>query len=90
MWLPPKLSDSVCDRIRQLREAMSWTQERFAEEIGISRSFLALIERKHRLPSWRTYMAVLEVGTKKYGKKKLVKLWSNGMHVPKKKRSAKT
>ncbi len=89
MWLPPKLTDNVCDRIKQLREAMKWTQEEFAEELGISRSFLALIERRHRLPSWKTYTAVVELGTKKYGKKKLVKLWSNGMH-PKKKKSAKT
>lgn len=88
MWLPPKLSDNVCDRIRQLREALDLTQEQFAGEVGISRSFLALIERRQRLPSWRTYMAVLDVGTRKYGKKKLAKLWSNGMHSGK--RPAKT
>ena len=38
-------------RMRQLREAKGWTQERLAERAGIDRSYIAGIEAGLRNPS---------------------------------------
>jgi len=38
-------------RIRRLREARGWNQERMAAEVGIHRSYLAGIESGRRNPS---------------------------------------
>jgi transcriptional regulator with XRE-family HTH domain len=38
--------ETVGERIRQVREARGWTQERLAEEAKISKSFLSEVENK--------------------------------------------
>ena len=43
--------DSVGARIKYLREAKRWTQERLAEEAGVSKSFISDAENDRRNPS---------------------------------------
>jgi transcriptional regulator with XRE-family HTH domain len=45
-------------RIRELRGALSFTQEALAERAGISVSFLSMIERSERLPHIKTLAAL--------------------------------
>lgn len=42
------------DRIKQIRLAAGLTQQQFAERIGLSRNFIAVIETSDRKPSDRT------------------------------------
>ena len=42
------------DRIKQIRLAAGLTQQQFAERIGLSRNFIAVIETSARKPSDRT------------------------------------
>jgi transcriptional regulator with XRE-family HTH domain len=42
------------DRVRALRAAKGWTQERLVEASGLDRSFIAQIESGRRNPSLRT------------------------------------
>ncbi len=39
------------DRIREFREARKWTQDKLAEETGLSKSFISEIENDKRTPS---------------------------------------
>lgn len=49
-----KLSDSVAARIRELRSARGWSQEKLAEESCISRDAVSRIERGDRGPRLET------------------------------------
>lgn len=41
------------NRIVQLRKSREWTQDKFAEEMGISKNYLSLIENGKKIPSDR-------------------------------------
>lgn len=51
---------SVGDNIKALRMEKEFTQERFAKEIGISRSYLSDIENNRKNPSSKTLQALSE------------------------------
>jgi transcriptional regulator with XRE-family HTH domain len=54
----PSLRTQFGRRLRRLRLARDITQERFAEEIGISITFLGLVERGISAPSFETVEAI--------------------------------
>lgn len=41
------------NRIVQLRKSRGWTQDKFAEEMGISKNYVSLIENGKKIPSDR-------------------------------------
>lgn len=41
------------NRIVQLRKSRDWTQDKFAEEMGISKNYVSLIENGRKVPSDR-------------------------------------
>lgn len=43
--------DTIGKRIKYLRESKGWTQERLAEEAGVSKSFISDVENDRRNPS---------------------------------------
>jgi transcriptional regulator with XRE-family HTH domain len=43
--------DSIGSRIKYLREAKNWTQERLAKEAEVSKSFISEVENDRRNPS---------------------------------------
>ena len=48
-------------RIRQVRKAKGWSQNRMAEKCGISMSFLGHIERGSRIMSLETFVSICQV-----------------------------
>ena len=42
------------DRIKQVRQSVGLTQMQFAERLGLSRNFIAMVETGGRVPSDRT------------------------------------
>jgi transcriptional regulator with XRE-family HTH domain len=54
----PNLQTQFGRRLRRLRLARDITQERFAEQVGISVTFLGLIERGVNTPSFKTIEAI--------------------------------
>lgn len=50
----PSLRKKFGSRLRRIRKARNLSQERFAEELGISVDFLSLIERGINAPSFET------------------------------------
>jgi transcriptional regulator with XRE-family HTH domain len=50
--------DDVGTRIRDLRDAKGWSQERLAEAAYVDRSYLAGIERGLRNPSIRSLLKI--------------------------------
>lgn len=48
-------------RIRQVRKAKGWSQQRLALQCGISMSFLGHIERGSRIMSLETFSCICEV-----------------------------
>jgi transcriptional regulator with XRE-family HTH domain len=57
----PSLRIQFGRKLRRLRLAGDVTQERFAEEIGISATFLGLIERGVNAPSFETIDQIARV-----------------------------
>ena len=57
----PSLRIQFGRKLRRLRLAHDVTQERFAEEIGISATFLGLIERGVNAPSFETIEQIARV-----------------------------
>ena len=57
-----KRQDTVCfefgRRVRKLREAKGWSQESFADEIGIHRTYIGGIERGERNPTLTTIVRI--------------------------------
>lgn len=47
-------------RIREIREKQGYSQEAFAEELGIARSYMSGLERGVRNPSFRLVAAIAE------------------------------
>ena len=56
----PKALELLARRIRSLREKLGITQEEFASRCGISVSFVSLLERGERSPSYETLLQVAE------------------------------
>jgi len=52
------MSSQLGQRIRVLRETLSFTQEQLAEKAGISVSFVSMIERGERTPHVETLVAI--------------------------------
>lgn len=48
-------------RIRQVRKAKGWSQDKLAKKCGISMSFLGHIERGTRIMSMETFASICEV-----------------------------
>lgn len=55
-----KLTDQVLERIRDLRLARGWSQEKLAEEAGLSRDAISRIERGDREPRLETLKLIAE------------------------------
>jgi transcriptional regulator with XRE-family HTH domain len=53
--------DSIGARIKYLREAKSWTQERLAQEAGVSKSFISEVENDRRNPSAEKLLSIASV-----------------------------
>jgi transcriptional regulator with XRE-family HTH domain len=52
------IAEQVAKRIRELREARSWSQEALAEATGLSRDAIFRIERGDRSPGLETLAAI--------------------------------
>ena len=46
------------EELRAAREAAGWTQERLAEEAGISRNYVSLLELERKSPTVEVLLAV--------------------------------
>ncbi len=46
------------NRIVQLRKSVGWTQDEFAEKMGISKNYVSLIENGKKIPSDRLVSAI--------------------------------
>lgn len=53
--------DSTGARIKYLREARSWTQDRLAHEAGVSKSFISEVENDRRNPSAEKLLEIASV-----------------------------
>ncbi|MGA7382737.1 MAG: helix-turn-helix transcriptional regulator [Terriglobales bacterium] len=45
------MAPSILNRVKELRVAREWTQERLAEAVGVSRQSINSIERERYVPS---------------------------------------
>lgn len=58
-----RMQDSLAilgKRIRILREERGWSQEKFAEKCGFDRTYISLLERGKRNPSYVNLLKVAE------------------------------
>jgi transcriptional regulator with XRE-family HTH domain len=53
--------DTVGARVRYLREVRRWTQERLAQEAGVSKSFISEVEHDRRNPSAEKLLEIASV-----------------------------
>ncbi|UCH96583.1 MAG: helix-turn-helix transcriptional regulator [Candidatus Aminicenantes bacterium] len=53
--------NAAADRIRAVRERLGLTQEDFARQLGISQSFMSLVEAEKRKPSVQLLYSLLIV-----------------------------
>ena len=51
-------SVSIGKKIRFYREAKKWTQEVFAEKIGLSLTYVGMIERGEKIPKFETFINI--------------------------------
>ena len=51
----------VGKRIRKFRENKGWTQEQFAEKIGLSVTYTGMIERGEKTPKLETFIQIANV-----------------------------
>lgn len=49
---------SIGKRIRAVREEKGWSQEEFAERIGLSVTYTGMIERGERVPKLETFIRI--------------------------------
>ena len=49
---------SIGKRIRAVREEKGWSQEQFAERIGLSVAYTGMIERGERVPKLETFIRI--------------------------------
>ena len=52
---------SIGKRIRACREEKGWTQEAFAEKIGLSVAYTGMIERGEKVPKLETFIRIANV-----------------------------
>lgn len=52
---------SIGQRIRKYRKAKNWSQEVFAEKIGISTTYVGMIERGEKIPALETFVTITNV-----------------------------
>jgi transcriptional regulator with XRE-family HTH domain len=53
--------ETIGTRVRYLREARGWTQERLAQEAGLSKSFVSEVEHDRRNPSAEKLLEIANV-----------------------------
>lgn len=56
--------DKMADNLPTLRTKLSMTQEGLAKVIGVSRSTVIMFEKKQRLMTWNTFLALILVFSK--------------------------
>lgn len=49
--MPDKITYRIENKVKELRQARSWTQEQLAEAAGVSRQSIISIERNRYVPS---------------------------------------
>ena len=54
-------SASIGKRIRTCREQKGWTQQAFAEKVGISIAYTGMIERGEKIPKLETFIRIANV-----------------------------
>ena len=54
-------SASIGKRIRTCREQKGWTQQAFAEKVGISIAYADMIERGEKIPKLETFIRIANV-----------------------------
>ena len=54
-------SASIGKRIRTCREQKGWTQQAFAEKVGISIAYTGMIERGEKIPKLETFISIANV-----------------------------
>lgn len=54
-------SASIGKRIRTCREQKGWTQQAFAEKVGISIAYTGMIERGEKIPKLETFIRISNV-----------------------------
>ena len=54
-------SASMGKRIRTCREQKGWTQQAFAEKVGISIAYTGMIERGEKIPKLETFIRIANV-----------------------------
>lgn len=52
---------SIGKRIRKYREQRGWTQEAFAEKIGLSVTYTGMVERGEKVPKLETFINIANV-----------------------------
>mgnify|MGYP004546119353 FL=1 len=52
---------SIGKRIRTCREQKGWTQQAFAEKVGISIAYTGMIERGEKIPKLETFIRIANV-----------------------------
>lgn len=52
---------SIGKRIRTCREEKGWSQENFAEKIGLSIAYTGMIERGEKVPRLETFIRIANV-----------------------------
>jgi len=53
--------------IKSIRDALAWTQERFAEELGVTQSTISRFERGDLVPDKRTLLAARAIASRARG-----------------------
>ena len=54
-------SASIGKRLRTCREQKGWTQQAFAEKVGISIAYTGMIERGEKIPKLETFIRIANV-----------------------------
>ena len=52
---------SIGKKIRYYRENKKWTQETFAEKLGLSLTYVGMIERDEKIPKLETFIKIANV-----------------------------
>ncbi len=54
-------SRMIGKRIRFYRESRKWTQEEFAEKVGLSLTYVGMVERGDKIPKLETFIRIANV-----------------------------
>ena len=52
---------SIGKKVRYYRENKKWTQETFAEKLGLSLTYVGMIERDEKIPKLETFIKIANV-----------------------------